>query len=1042
MIRKLFDARAALFYLFAFAFAIGAATFIENDFGTDTAQKVVYQAWWFELLLLLFSGSLVYNIIRFQMIRRKRWGQLIFHAAMLLILVGAGVTRYFGFEGMMHIREGSTQNQFLSRETYLTMEFQVAGNIYRIEEPVLFGSLGSNRRGFYYDLQGHAVSVFVDDAVPNPQMNLVEDPNGVPSLNVVVGSAQGRNTYAISQGEAKSIAGQFFEFRSGEARNAESSALTGAGDNLQANPATFRIIQRAGQLYFTTDEPVIQRVMATQEIDTLAANAEWPLKLRSLYTTRRGNYVFSQYLPAARQELQSTDVKIKSGSPVAVQMRIETEAGTEPLTVYGTKGLMGDPTPANLGPIQARISYGSRPVTLPFALHLHDFIMTRYPGTNSPESFASEVQLLDPEQGVDRPYRIYMNHILNYRGYRFFQSSYDRDEAGTYLSVNNDFWGTWLSYAGYFLLTLGMIWTLLSKATRFHELSHRIRELRKRPGHQLGLWVVGIALLGSVSAGATDVQVPQIQRSHADAFSQVIVQDVRGRMKPVHTLNREVMRKVHGSEEFQGMSADQVMLSLFASPPDWYAVPFIKLGKSPKLRQQLGVTAKYAAYRDFFAPDGSYKLSEDVQQANRMDPTEKGVYEKELIQVDERVNILNMVFSGHLFRLVPIPDDPAQTWVAASHRSSAASSEVADKFFPAYRDALLHGLQENHYEEAQELVAGLDLYQREFGAAVLPSETQRSEEIFLNNIKVFNRLAPFYSLLGLIFLSLLLIQVFKPEMSGLQAVFKLLFGLLALGFAAHTLGLALRWYVSERAPWSNGYESMIYIAWTTTLAGLIFTRKSTGGLAATNVLSGIILLIAMLSYLNPEITPLVPVLKSYWLTIHVSLEAGSYGFLMLGAVIGMINLILMALTTSASERRVKALIRELSYISEMTLIGGLFMLSVGTYLGGVWANESWGRYWGWDAKETWALVSILVYAVILHLRFVPKVNGLFAYNFASLFGLASIIMTYFGVNYYLSGLHSYAAGDPVPIPSWVYYAVFALSVLSLLAGLKARKYKF
>jgi len=208
------------------------------------------------------------------------------------------------------------------------------------------------------------------------------------------------------------------------------------------------------------------------------------------------------------------------------------------------------------------------------------------------------------------------------------------------------------------------------------------------------------------------------------------------------------------------------------------------------------------------------------------------------------------------------------------------------------------------------------------------------------------------------------------------------------------------------------------------------------------VLSGIILLIAMLSYLNPEITPLVPVLKSYWLTIHVSLEAGSYGFLMLGAVIGMINLILMALTSKESEKRVKLLIRELSYISEMTLIGGLFMLSVGTYLGGVWANESWGRYWGWDAKEAWALASILVYAVILHLRFVPKVNGLFAFNFGSLFGLASIIMTYFGVNYYLSGLHSYAAGDPVPIPSWVYYSVAGLMVLSFLAARKNRRFRF
>ncbi|MBK9196607.1 MAG: cytochrome c biogenesis protein CcsA [Flavobacteriales bacterium] len=266
-------------------------------------------------------------------------------------------------------------------------------------------------------------------------------------------------------------------------------------------------------------------------------------------------------------------------------------------------------------------------------------------------------------------------------------------------------------------------------------------------------------------------------------------------------------------------------------------------------------------------------------------------------------------------------------------------------------------------------------------------------------------------------------------------------GLVLLGFALHTLGLGLRWYVSGRAPWSNGYESMIYIAWTTTLAGILFSRKSLGGLAATMILAATILLVAMLSYLDPEITPLVPVLVSYWLTIHVSMEAGSYGFLMLGAVIGLINLILMIFLSKGNERRVHRLVKELSYLSEMTLIGGLFMISIGTYLGGVWANESWGRYWGWDAKETWALVTILVYAFILHMRLIPKMQSLYAYNLASIFGLASVIMTYYGVNYYLSGLHSYAAGDPVPVPDWVYIGVATLIAISVLAFIRKRRFK-
>jgi cytochrome c-type biogenesis protein CcsB len=232
---------------------------------------------------------------------------------------------------------------------------------------------------------------------------------------------------------------------------------------------------------------------------------------------------------------------------------------------------------------------------------------------------------------------------------------------------------------------------------------------------------------------------------------------------------------------------------------------------------------------------------------------------------------------------------------------------------------------------------------------------------------------------------------------------------------------------------------MIYIAWTSTLAGVLFTRKSFGGLAATMVLAGTILFVSTLSFLDPEITPLVPVLKSYWLTIHVSLEAGSYGFLMLGAIIGLINLVLMVFTTEKNKVQAKRIIQEMSYISELTLIGGLFMVTVGTYLGGVWANESWGRYWGWDAKETWALVTILVYAFILHMRLIPKLRGLFIYNVATIFGLASVIMTYYGVNYYLSGLHSYATGDPVPIPNWVYIAVASIIVLSIIAYIRKRK---
>jgi cytochrome c-type biogenesis protein CcsB len=357
---------------------------------------------------------------------------------------------------------------------------------------------------------------------------------------------------------------------------------------------------------------------------------------------------------------------------------------------------------------------------------------------------------------------------------------------------------------------------------------------------------------------------------------------------------------------------------------------------------------------------------------------------------------------------------------------------LAQKFFPAYVPTVREAMTTGNWTLANELVAELATYQHRTGSDIVPSQAKLDFEILLNKSNVFDRLGKYYGLLGLTFLILFFVSVFNHNLD-MKWPLRIALGLMIACFLMHTAGLGIRWYVSGRAPWSNGYESMIYIGWTTTLAGLIFARKSLGGLTATAILASTILMVAHLSYLDPEITPLVPVLRSYWLTIHVSLEAGSYGFLMLGAIIGILNLLLITFLTERNRTRVMRTVKELSWISEMTLIGGLFMISVGTYLGGVWANESWGRYWGWDAKETWALVTILVYAFILHMRFIPGLRGFFAFNVASLFGFASVMMTYFGVNYYLSGLHSYAAGDPVPIPASVYITAASFLVLSLIA---------
>jgi cytochrome c-type biogenesis protein CcsB len=289
-------------------------------------------------------------------------------------------------------------------------------------------------------------------------------------------------------------------------------------------------------------------------------------------------------------------------------------------------------------------------------------------------------------------------------------------------------------------------------------------------------------------------------------------------------------------------------------------------------------------------------------------------------------------------------------------------------------------------------------------------------------------------MLGFLLLVFVIMQIFKNR-KWLNALVTILKWLIYSSFALHTIGLIVRGVISGHAPWSNGYESMIYIAWATLLSGVLFSRKSALTLVATTIVASLLLMVAHLNWLDPEITNLVPVLKSYWLMIHVAIITASYGFLALGAMLGLFALWLIFIGKISGNKKLDLVCEEITIINEKSLTIGLYMLTIGTFLGGIWANESWGRYWGWDPKETWAMVSILVYAIILHLRFIPALQSRYVFNLASVIGIWSIIMTYFGVNYYLSGLHSYAAGDPIPIPSFVYYLIGIMVVSAILAKL-------
>ena len=317
------------------------------------------------------------------------------------------------------------------------------------------------------------------------------------------------------------------------------------------------------------------------------------------------------------------------------------------------------------------------------------------------------------------------------------------------------------------------------------------------------------------------------------------------------------------------------------------------------------------------------------------------------------------------------------------------------------------------------------------------------KEISYNKSNIFINLKNVYGLLSILLLFLAFVDNLRTKKGKvLTWSLNICIALLAAGFLYHTYGMGMRWYLSGHAPWSNGYEALILVSWASLLAGFSFMRYSKITLAATSLLAFFTLMTASHSSYDPQLTNLVPVLKSYWLIIHVATLTISYGFLGLGFVLGLFNMCIYIFKNKNNGNRLSLITKELTHINEMNLTIGLFLATIGTFLGGVWANESWGRYWGWDAKETWALIITIVYTIILHFRLAPKLKGEFIFNLAAVFGFGSVLMTFIGVNYYFTkGMHSYASGETPAFPMWAWIIILSVIALMVIAGINQRKYK-
>ncbi|WP_309496651.1 cytochrome c biogenesis protein CcsA [Sulfurovum sp.] len=663
------------------------------------------------------------------------------------------------------------------------------------------------------------------------------------------------------------------------------------------------------------------------------------------------------------------------------------------------------------------ITIGEEKVETPFYIALKEFTLTRYPGSRSPSEFYSDLTVIDEENDHTFDSEVYMNHTLIYGGYKFFQTSYDSDEKGTKLSVNKDP-GVEVTYIGYTLLFLGLILNLFDKQSRFQFL---IRKIKKMPIASILIPLLFVSVqTPSYAEYSTYVETylqdhKENSKDLASAFGTLVVQGPVGRMKPLDTQNREVLNKLTGRTTWEGMDANQVVLGMFSRPDLWKKVNIIKTA-TPKLRKLLGVSTsqKLVKFTDFFDANATYKLTKEVERANKLVPSRRGTYERDLIRADERLNIAFMSYRGVLLTLFPLPDNERNKWVDFKTMFSLVDNSQVKRSTSRLLDASYN----RNYDKGLTYIKDIHAYQKEVGHRVIPDQQILDAEIWFNQTALFFRLSMAYLLFGLILLVYGVSSMFFNRLIGPKV--KILISTLSFTlFAIHTFGIGLRWYIGGYAPISNTYETMVYIAYASIFAGVVFLRKSTIALSASFIMAGIFIFAAYLGEIDPEITNLVPVLKSYWLSIHVSVITASYGFFGVGAILGIITLFLFMFRGNSRPHMDKH-IQNITYINEIALMLGLTLLVIGNFLGGIWANESWGRYWGWDPKETWAYISILVYVIVLHMRLMKKIYTPYLFAVLSVLAFASILMTYFGVNFYLAGMHSYATGDPVPIPNWVY----------------------
>lgn len=621
---------------------------------------------------------------------------------------------------------------------------------------------------------------------------------------------------------------------------------------------------------------------------------------------------------------------------------------------------------------------------LGFEVSLKNFNVVNYPGTDAPMDYVTMLTANTQEIKVS------MNNIGSFNGYRFIQSGYDSDMQGTTLGVYHDPWGIGITYTGYALLFISLIATMASKKTRMRHLYRKALSLQGAKA-----WAVTALLaVSSFATSANAQEMVKIDGDIADDFGKICVL-YNSRITPINTVATSFVTKLCGKPTWDGLSSNQVFAGWIFDVPYWETVKMIEI-KEKKAQELLGINGKWASFDDFWDSYNNYKLDAPLKKAYKDGDTK---LQKQLRDADEKFNIIRMLYGGEMLKMFPYAGKQGHMqWFAPGQPlGNLKLDEKELVFIKKSMEYLAESIITGDKARAEEIAKKIYSYQHVRGKAVVPTKFRIYTETFYNKTNAQRLPVMLYLTLSLV---LAIVSTLSLN-NGKQKKTRLVSSVLTWVMLIHTtLLLALRWFVSGHLPMSNGYETMQFMAWATLIVTLVMQKRFLPVKQFGPLLSSFALLVAMITDGNPQITQLMPVLQSPLLSVHVMVIMFSYALFGLTALIGLQGLI-------AHHRKQEEKEQQLAALSQFLLYPAVALIAIGIFIGAIWANVSWGRYWSWDSKETWALITMLIYSAPLHadIKWLRKAQHMHIYM---LLAFLSVLMTYFGVNYFLSGMHSYA----------------------------------